>query len=136
MNFNYVAIVSDKGSDYSIHFWWMNHIFVMVCHGLMQKDVNFNYVAIVSEKGSDYRIQFWYISKADAINIMKNSNLNEKSGSLQIFLLYIKMGETTYCQRNREIILNRAKEYYENNKEVLQKKQKISIENYLMKKRM
>ena len=63
MNFNYVATVSDKGSDYSIHFWCMNHIFVMVCNGLMQKDVNFNYVAIVSEKGSDYRIHFWYISK-------------------------------------------------------------------------
>ena len=86
--------------------------------------MSFNYVAIVSDKRSDYSIHFWYISKADAINIMKNSNLNEKSGSLQIFLLYIKMGETTYCQRNREIILNRAKEYYENNKEVLAKKAK------------
>ena len=27
------------------------------------------------------------------------------------------MSETNYYQRNREIILNRAKEYYENNKE-------------------
>ena len=62
------------------------------------------------------------MSKADAINIMNNSNLNDKSGSLQIFLLYIKMGETTYCQRNSEILLNRAKKYYENNKEVLAKK--------------
>ena len=46
---------------------------------------------------------FWYISKHDTINIMKNSNLNEKSGLQQIFLLYIKMVETTYYQRNREI---------------------------------
>ena len=29
------------------------------------------------------------------------------------------MSETTYYQRNREVILNRAKDYYENNKELL-----------------
>ena len=28
------------------------------------------------------------------------------------------MSETTYYQRNRDIILNRAAEYYENNKEI------------------
>ena len=49
------------------------------CHDLVQK-ANFN--AIVSVKGSDYRIHFWYMSKNDAINIMKNSSLNAKSGSL------------------------------------------------------
>ena len=42
--------------------------------------MNCNDVAIVSVKGSDYRIHFWYVSKDDAINIIKNSNLNEKSG--------------------------------------------------------
>ena len=46
------------------------------CHDLMQKAINFSDVAIVSVKGSDYRINFWYMSKDDAINIMKNSNLN------------------------------------------------------------
>ena len=49
------------------------------CHDLMQKAMNFNDVAIVSVKGSDYRIHFWYMGKDDAINIMKNSHLNEKS---------------------------------------------------------
>ena len=29
------------------------------------------------------------------------------------------MNETTYYQRNRDIILNIAKDYYENNKELL-----------------
>ena len=29
------------------------------------------------------------------------------------------MSEITFYQRNREIILNRAKEYYKNNKELL-----------------
>ena len=28
------------------------------------------------------------------------------------------MNETAYYQRNREVILNRAKDYYENNKEL------------------
>ena len=29
------------------------------------------------------------------------------------------MSDTTYYQRNKEVMLNRAKEYYENNKERL-----------------
>ena len=41
-----------------------------------------------------------------------------------MFLLYIKMGKTTYYQRNRETVLNRGKDQYENNKEVLREKAK------------
>ena len=52
------------------------------CHDLMQKAINFNDVAIFSIKGSDYRIYFWHISKDDAISIINNSSLNEKTGSL------------------------------------------------------
>ena len=52
------------------------------CHDLMQKAMNFNDVAIVSIKGNHYRIHFWYISKDDAISIISNSNLNEKTGLL------------------------------------------------------
>ena len=44
----------------------------------MQRAITFNDVAIISDKGSDYRIHFWCMSKDDAINIMKNSNLNKK----------------------------------------------------------
>ena len=51
--------------------------------------MNFNDVAIVSVKQSDYRIHFWYMSKDDAISIMNNFNLNEKSGLLYIFYYYI-----------------------------------------------
>ena len=43
----------------------------------MQKAISFNDVAIVSVKESDYRINFWCMSKDDAINIMKNFDLNE-----------------------------------------------------------
>ena len=32
------------------------------------------------------------------------------------------MSEITYYQRNRDIILNRAKEYYKNNKELLRER--------------
>ena len=56
----------------------------------MQKAMNFNVAAIVSIKGNDYRIYFWYISKDDAINIMKNFNLNERNWILINFLLCIK----------------------------------------------
>ena len=66
------------------HYWYFKDIGFKYephlcngCHGLMQKAINFNDVAIVSIKESD-----WYMSKDEAINIMKNSNLNEKSESL------------------------------------------------------
>ena len=52
------------------------------CHNLMQKAMNFNDVAIVSVKRSDYRIRFWNISKDDAMNIIKNFNLDLKNGLL------------------------------------------------------
>ena len=52
------------------------------CHDLTQKVVNFNDVTIVFVKGSSNGIHFWHMSKDDAINITKNSNLNEKSGLL------------------------------------------------------
>ena len=48
----------------------------------MQKAINFDDIAVVFVKRSDYRIHFWYISKNNAINIMKNYGLNEKSGLL------------------------------------------------------
>ena len=34
------------------------------------------------------------------------------------------MSGTTYYQRNKEVILNRAKDYYKNNKEVLRERAK------------
>ena len=40
--------------------------------------MSFDDVAIVSVNENNYRIHFWCMSKNDAINIMKNSNLNEK----------------------------------------------------------
>ena len=88
----------------------------------MQKAVNFNDAATV--KGNDYRINFWYMSKDDVIDIMKNSDLKKVGYYKFVFITYIKMSETTYHQRNRETILNRAKEYYQNNKERLRQQAK------------
>ena len=48
-------------------------------HDLMRKAMNFNDAAIASIKGNDYRIHFWYMSKSDAISIMDNSKLNDKT---------------------------------------------------------
>ena len=52
--------------------------------------MSFNDVAIVSVKGNDYRVHFWYMSKDGAINIMHNSNLIDKKGTLYFFFLHIK----------------------------------------------
>ena len=43
-------------------------------------------------------------------------------GYYKFFSLYIKMNERTYCQRNRKTVLNRSRENYENNEEVLREK--------------
>ena len=53
------------------------------------------------------------------------------------------MSEKTYYQRNRDVILNRAKDYYENDKERLRGRLRnlenininINIETYLKKKK-
>ena len=52
------------------------------CHDLLQNAMNFNDVSIFSIKGNNYRIHCWYVSKDYAIDIMNNSSLNEKAGSL------------------------------------------------------
>ena len=46
------------------------------------------------------------------------------------------MSEITYYQRNRDIILNRAKEYYKNNKELLRERAKINIDRYQKMKKI
>ena len=68
------------------HYWYFDIGFkyepylYFGCYGLMQKATNFSDAAIVQAKRSNYTIHFWYMSKDDAISIMNNSNLNDKSG--------------------------------------------------------
>ena len=54
--------------------------------------------------------------------MMHNSNLIDKKRCFTIFLY--KMSEITYYQRNRDIILNKAQEYYKNSKELLRERAK------------
>ena len=82
------------------------------------------------------------MSKDDAINTMNCSNLVDKSGVLSkkyiFFLLYIKMSENTnltYYQKNRDVIINRAKDYYKNDKERLKEQERINTKTYLKKKK-
>ena len=60
------------------------------CHGLMQIAIYFNDVVLIAVKRSDYRTHFWYMSKDDAINIMKNSDLNEKKWIVNFFFIIYK----------------------------------------------
>ena len=47
------------------------------------------------------------------------------------------MSGTTYYERNRSVILNRAKDCYENNKELLRERnKKTNAENYLKMTKM
>ena len=48
----------------------------------MQIAMSFNNAEIVFVKGNDYRIRFWYMSKDKAINLFRNVDLTEKSGTL------------------------------------------------------
>ena len=49
----------------------------------------------------------------------------------------MSQSKISYYQRNREVILNRAKHYYHDNiKELRERAQKINIENYLKKKKI
>ena len=71
--------------------------------------MNFN-VTIASVKGSDYRIYFWVAYERRWCN-----KYNEK---FQSFGKKVS-DKTTYYQRNKKTILNRAKKYYSGNKERL-----------------
>ena len=60
------------------------------------------------------------MSKDDAISIMNN----------------IKMNEETYYETHRDVILKRAKDYCENDKERLREQAKNKYKYYLKKKKI
>ena len=68
---------------------------------------------------------------------MNGSNLVDKSGVYNFFLLCIKMSECnsiesaylTYYQRNQDVILNRAKDCYENDKARLREQERDKYRN-------
>ena len=52
-----------------------------------------------------------------------------------IFLLYIKMSGTTYYERKRDVIVNRAKDYNKIDKERLRVMREINTEIYWKRKK-
>ena len=46
------------------------------------------------------------------------------------------MNEETYYEKHRDVILKRAKDYYENDKEKLREQEKINTKSYLKKKKI
>ena len=49
------------------------------CHDLLMMSMNRSDIAILNIKGSDYRSHISLISKNEAINLMQNPDLTEKS---------------------------------------------------------
>ena len=86
-------------------------------------------IVIIRIEKTVYRICFLFMSKREARKLMANSNVIDKKGFLLMFFHYIKMDNTTYYQRNREIMLNRAKVYYENDKERLREQARNKYRN-------
>ena len=52
------------------------------CHDLLIMSMNLSDIAILNIKDSDYRCIISLISKNEAINLMQNADLTEKSGTL------------------------------------------------------
>ena len=52
------------------------------CHDLLTMYMNLSDTAILNIKGSDYHCIISLIGKTEAINLMQNADLTEKSGTL------------------------------------------------------
>ena len=71
------------------HYWYfLNNSFKFQpnvcnrCHDLLMWSTNLSYIAILNIKGSDSRCIIGLISKNEAINLMQNVDLTEKSVTL------------------------------------------------------
>ena len=119
---------------YALSYWYFKDIGFKCepylcngCHYLMQKAMSFNDFAIICVKGKAYRIHFFYMRKDDAISIIVIWSIKKKP--FITFFLHIKISETTYYQRNRDVILNIAKDYHENDKERLREQARYKYRN-------
>ena len=117
------------------HYWYFKHIGFKYepylcngCYDLMQKAMSFNDAALFYVKGSAYRIHFWYMSKDDAISIMNSSNLIDKKGVLYFFIIY-KNEWNKLLSKKQRVTINRAKDYYENDKERLRQQARYKYRN-------
>ena len=99
----------------------------------MQKCNKFINIAIVHVKKVRIEFIFCIWGNVKQEQLMANSNLIDKKGVLwkifYFFSLYKQMDNVTYYERNREKILNRAKDYYENDQERLREQVRNKYRN-------
>ena len=72
------------------HYWYfLNYSFKSQpnvcnrCHGLLMASVNLSDITILNIKGSEYRCIISLINKTEAINLLQNADLTEKTRTLQ-----------------------------------------------------
>ena len=77
------------------HYWYfLNYSFKFQpnvcnrCHDLLMMSMNITNIAILNIKGSDYQCIISLISKNEAINLMQNADLTEKSGTFSRIKIY------------------------------------------------
>ena len=83
------------------------------------------------KKGSAYRIHFWYMSKDDVISVMSNSNLIDKKAFYNFFTIYKRWVRKLIIKETRDMILNRAKDYYQNDKERLREQARDKMQKLI-----
>ena len=60
------------------------------CHDISIKATNMQNLAIIYHEGNAYRVNFAFMSKNDAFNLIKNSNIIDRKGVLLCHLIQIK----------------------------------------------
>ena len=79
---------ASKECDICYYWYFLNFSFKFQpnvcnrCHDLLMMSMNLSDIAILNIKGSDYCCIISLISKNEAINLMQNATLTEKSGTL------------------------------------------------------
>ena len=66
-------------TDFHNHEWKFQDSVCNGCHGLTMLSVNISNIAIITIKNVDYRCSVYNISKFEAINLLKNSVLEDSA---------------------------------------------------------
>ena len=111
---------ASKECDICLYWSFLNYSFKFQpnvcnrCHDILMMSINLSDIAILNIKGSDYRCIISLISKNEAIKLMQNADLTEKSVTLQNInnlFSYIKMGKEILTFGNTEIEKNKFYSY-------------------------
>ena len=85
---------ASKDGDICHYWYFLNYSFKFQpnvcnrCHDLLMMSMNLSDIAILNIKGSDYCCIISLISKNEAINLMQNADLTEKSGTFSRIKIY------------------------------------------------